>query len=695
MSLGETMKRWLTVFGVVVALARLSSAEDAPNHSPGNLSISIAAAKDGTGSWTIDRGGVFSVVFTNRSDKPLRLWSERCQLGYETLSFRVAAGDKGPTLMSQKPRVASDWRNKPPETLNIAPGGTFTWEVAPSSIWGEREWRGVPEPNTGKPVELTAVFEIKPSDAAKEGGVWTGRVTSAPVATLFIDPKLRTVHQYLREDCPQQALRIMQADKAQISVRDEYEQTPLHLAASYGFTDVVRWLLAQGADVNSTAYNRFTPLHLARDPETAKLLLEHKADVNAENSSGRTALEEAASNCAHRMQFPDYRAEQDKSRALTKVLLDGGAEYDIRSACYLGDVERVRVLVADKHQALDRTAMRAAATYGSADIVKLLLSRGADPEDADYGGLPLSYFAIEHAAVLKLLFDAGADPKVVVRYRGDGKGPEGSTLLHEAAKKGAVESVKLLLARGLNVNARTPFEATPLHEACRAGHADMVNLLLRHKANPKIQTAHGASPLSLAAMEIRPEHEEDNARYQSVIRSLQRGGIEVDLFAAIAINDIKRVGEFIRSDPKCVASSDLSGRPGLHRAVTLDRREIAKLLLDSGCTPDIRSADTDSGHEQETALLNAAFWGRTEITEILIKKGANVNATAKNGVAPLHEAARMRQIAVARLLLKHGADVNIKDNSGETPLDWAELYGRATEMYELLTSHGGRSKDSK
>src|SRR4029077_4756425 len=97
----------------------------------------------------------------------------------------------------------------------------------------------------------------------------------------------------------------------------------------------------------------------------------------------------------------------------------------------------------------DKQAMRIAASYGRMQIVKLLLQHGGDPEDADFGGLPVSYFAIEHADVLKLLFDAGADPKVVVTYRGNGAGPEGSTLLHEAAEKGAIESAKLLLVGGV------------------------------------------------------------------------------------------------------------------------------------------------------------------------------------------------------------------------------------------------------
>lgn len=689
------MHHWLITVVFVVLLRQLSVADESAPDGGADVSVAISAARDEANKLTIDRSGVFSVVLTNHTDKPLRIWSERCQWGYGTISFRVSPDGKQFTNMLMRPRAASDWENLPPDVVHIAPKSTFTWEIAPSSIWGEREWQGVPEPNTGKPVSLTAVFEIRPSDAAKQQGIWTGRVSSAPLEILFVDPKLRTVHEYLREDCPQQALRIMQADEKQIEVRDEHEQTPLHVAASRGYAEVVRWLLAREVNVNATAYNDFTPLHLTDDPAIARLLLAHKANVNAVNTSGRTALEEAASEFAHWEQLPDYREQRDMSRALAKTLLDGGAQYDIRSACYLGDIDRVRDLVNDKQQALDRNAMRASATYGRTEIVKLLLSRGADPEDADVGGLPVSYFAVQHAAVLKLLFAAGAEPKTILDFQGNGRGPQGSTLLHEAAERGALESAELLLDRGLDVNAKTPMGTTPLHAACRAGHAAVVDLLLKNHANPKLRTNHGATPLDLAASEIHPEQPHENAQYEAVIRSLRKGGVAVDLSAAIAINDLSRVREIIGADPQALTSRNANGRPGLHRAVTLDRREMVKYFLDNGCNPDIRSADTHSGHEGETPLLNAAFWGRLEIAKLLIQSGAKVNATAADGVAPLHEAARMRNVAVARLLMEHGANVNIKDKDGETPLDWAELYGRHHETYELLTKSGGRSKQSK
>jgi ankyrin repeat protein len=685
----------LAALCLVVVLAPQASAKGVPDPGQNSLSLAIVLAKDRSGASVIDRDGKFQVVFRNRSAKPIRIWTEYCQPGYETLSFRVEDEEGQISLMHKRSRHRSDWNNKPLQTSTIAPGGTLTWTVDPSGVWGERVWKGVPEPNTGKPVRLRAVFEIKPGDAAREQGVWTGRVLSGPVEALVLDPNLRTPHEYLFADCPRQALRTIQADRTWMDKKNEDGHTPLTLAVQRGFLDVVRWLLNHGADIKATADRGFTPLHVARDPEVVKLLLEHKVDVNAKDQNDRTALEEAAGWYAFFGGYPEYAAEREKWRAITKLLRDAGAEYDIRSACSLGDVERVQVLAKDKKQAGDKEAMRLAATYGQAKIVKLLLEHGGAPEDADFWGLPVSYFAIEHPSVLKVLFDAGANPKVTLTYRGNGPGPRGSTLLHEAAARGVVESAQLLLARGLDVDAPSPGGYTPLHFACREGKPSMVDWLLQNKANARARTQDGWTPMSLAASQVRPEHEDDNARYQAIVQALGRAGVELDLFTAIACNDVRQVASLLRVDPKSGEIRNPAGRPALHRAVTLDRKEIVKLLLDKGCDPDIRSEDNISGHRGETALLQAAFWGCLEVAEMLLRHGADVNAKAGRGVIPLHEAARMKHLELARLLLKHGADVNAKDDRGETPLDWAYAFGDPEEMVKLLRSYGGQGKERK
>ncbi len=648
----------------------------------GGLSLAIVTEKDESGAHVIRHDEQLEVLFTNHSTEPIRLWNKGCQPGYRTLSFRVEDGDSPPCLMHKCSRHESSWKNKHPITITIPPGETTSLNVGPSDIWGEREWKNVPEPNTGKSVLLAAIFETKPTALSQEHGVWTGRVNSEPIEALVVNPGLRTPHEYLWADCPKQALTMIKADRTWINKKDNDSRTPLHLAARFGFVDVVRWLVSHGADVNAGAYNGFTPLLLTSHPEVVKLLLQHGSDVNATGASG-TALQNSAHDFAH---FPKTDSRRDNPWIITRILLDAGAEYDIRSACCLDDVDRIRVLVADKQQVLDMEAMRLAATFGRVEIVKLLLEHGADSEHVYYGGLTLSYFAVKHDEVLKLLFDAGADPKVRVDYKGMGMGPSGSTLLHQAAIEGSIESAKLLLARGVDVDRTNPRGFTPLHVASFAGRTAVVDWLLRNKADANARTEEGVTPMSLAASEVRPDAEDENAEYLAVIRTLERAGVKLDVFAAISCNDIRRVADILRTDTKAGEDRQSRGRPALHRAVTLDRREIAKLLLDNGTDPDVRSQEEGVGHGNETALLQAAFWGRLEIAELLINSGADVNAKADRSVVPLHEAARMGHVELARLLLQHGADVNAKDDEGKTPLDWARMYREVPEMSKLLVS---------
>lgn len=127
---------------------------------------------------------------------------------------------------------------------------------------------------------------------------------------------------------------------ATVSARDAYSQTPLHVAADRGHFEVVVFLLEQGADVNARAYNQFTPLHLASDPHIVKAILRRKPDLAARDSGPiQTPLERADSKVA------DGVRPVGQWREIVDLLLHAGASYDIQSAIYLNDVDRVRTLL--------------------------------------------------------------------------------------------------------------------------------------------------------------------------------------------------------------------------------------------------------------------------------------------------------------------------------------------------------------
>jgi ankyrin repeat protein len=132
----------------------------------------------------------------------------------------------------------------------------------------------------------------------------------------------------------------------------------------------------------------------------------------------------------------------------------------------------------------------------------------------------------------------------------------------------------------------------------------------------------------------------------------------------------------------------------IHDAIVLGGDiEAVKQHLAAGV--DVNAKDDDGG----TPMYWAAVNGRKEIVELLIAKGADVNAKSKRGT-PLHFAAKGGHREVAKLLIAKGADVNAKTGDGVTPLDWAEdvkNWQRSEtkvakkETADLLRKYGGKT----
>ena len=114
-----------------------------------------------------------------------------------------------------------------------------------------------------------------------------------------------------------------------VNVRSPYEKsdwatgedTPLHLAVRQNNPDIVKLLIAKGADVNATNQDVWTPLHTAAQyghPEMVKLLIEAGADVNAEGGWDSV-------NCRREGFTPLFYAESQRHLEVAKLLIQSGA----------------------------------------------------------------------------------------------------------------------------------------------------------------------------------------------------------------------------------------------------------------------------------------------------------------------------------------------------------------------------------
>ncbi|KAK2756499.1 Nuclear factor NF-kappa-B p100 subunit [Arachnomyces sp. PD_36] len=175
---------------------------------------------------------------------------------------------------------------------------------------------------------------------------------------------------------------------ADTTVQKESGSTLLHTACDLGFVGETRELLEAGTiNINSEdSYSQNTPLHLAaksRRPEAVRLLLEAGADVSARNIDGETALHYSASS-------PDAE--------IVKLLLNAGAEIDatdvggatpLHVACgvSLGPAKALLEAGANVHAETDEdgyTPMSMAEENGSKELIRLLISAGAEPPEWDW-----------------------------------------------------------------------------------------------------------------------------------------------------------------------------------------------------------------------------------------------------------------------------------------------------------------------
>lgn len=472
--------------------------------------------------------------------------------------------------------------------------------------------------------------------------------------------------------------------------------TAFQYALARGHVDIVQLLL----DVDSTqalSSTRSLPLLLAAKDNSVRgveVLFRDSAQVNSQDSHGRTALFWAAVN---------------DSEEMARLLLEKAADVNL----------------ADQYGA---TPLHMALECNSEKVLEVLMGHGASlsartksPEDrfgwgrsfdwsspketskcsAPGGSTPLHVAVLrtQSPRIVRILLDAGADidPK-----NDDGETPLFVTMDTASSQFGSEEMsiTRILLSRGASMNTRNNEGVTLLMRAARARNLETTQWLLDNHAAVSAQDNKGQCAVHKV---VDNYFYDDDAKGtpEPVLQILHAHGADFNsrdfegntpLFSAIQNNSIHALEVLCRFGADVTAQNEI-GHTLLHHLLetrywALEPGSISKVinwLLDSGLSIESRSA---SG---ETPLLIAASRHGPEIVRLLASRGANLNARNHEGQTALfkcidHYGEADEKFEMVRTLIELGAIVNDPRGHGGDMVQPA--LRRSSKIFDLLVAEG-------
>jgi len=463
--------------------------------------------------------------------------------------------------------------------------------------------------------------------------------------------------------------------------------SPIADAAMRGDVATVRTLIARRADVNAPQGDGMTALHWAADHGDSAIaveLLRAKANVTSRTRIGAYT--------------PLHIAARTGSSAVVRALLAAGS--DVKATTTSG-----------------ATALHFAAAAGNPDVVKALLAKGADPNarESSWGQTPL-VFAAEYgrAAAVDVLMKHGADPSIrtrVLNLTDDAARDQAAEKKRNAvlisfeppARHDSAEAdfKKSLDAAKAAARATAPRTAADSANAGRQGGGRGNQLPVREPRGPftpeQIQAAIDSGRAVMTAAKLPTDSVKEQV-------DTLNGGVE---------GYIKQVGS-------------VGGLTALHHAVRQGNLDAAMALLDGGA--NINDTSLVDG---TTPLLMAIINGQFDVAIRLVDRGANPNIASSSGMAPLYatinsqwaprsrypqpqaiQTQKTTHLELMDALLAKGADVNarikkqpwyfaynncgnpncgLENIDGTTPF-WRATYALDLDAMKLLIKHGADPK---
>jgi ankyrin repeat protein len=441
-----------------------------------------------------------------------------------------------------------------------------------------------------------------------------------------------------------------------------------------------------GTDVNEAQPDGTRPIHWAVfkvDYELLEALIAKKAKADVTNEFGATPLAEAVKVTDARM----VKTLLDAGAGVEAANLDG--ETVLMLAIKTGELSIVQMLInaganvntVEKEHKQTPLMYAAAAKKNAGEMVKLLLSKGADVKPR-----ALSYDWPSHIS---------EEPRV--QYHPFG----GLTALLYAARDGCYDCVEMLIGKGADVNTPTPEGVTPLMIALDNDNNDVAKLLLDRGANPNVWDWYGRTALYIAVdrkdggssggglrVPIDASH---SARFSAmdIIKALLAANVDTN--AELRMHRPTRGGYTGRfSEPLL----DTGATP-LLRATIANDLELVQALLAKGASPNINAmgvtpflvaAGVGGGGQRGGPGATTRAGAETfALMDVLLQHGADVNGqvtgtktysmriarspATNEGMTALHVAVQAGRTDLVRYLLDKGANPGIIDSNGRKPID--------------------------
>jgi ankyrin repeat protein len=417
----------------------------------------------------------------------------------------------------------------------------------------------------------------------------------------------------------------------------------------------------------SAADTRLSEAAMNGDIAAVRSLLQQKADVNAAQGDGTTALHWAA-----------FRDDLD----MVRMLLAAGA--DVKSATREGAI----------------TPLFMACTNGNAGIIGALLTAGADAKSVKANGTTALMTAAASGSMdaVKLLLDRGAE----IDAR---ESAHGQTALMFAAALNRVDAVKLLLARGADANI-----ASTAKKLERVRFDQDGNIVETPAAGGR-----GAAGAGRGAAVMLTDPEAQKGELNALARALGMTEAEVRLGKARV-----RAGDVAARAPRKVGPDVAGGMTALLYTAREGHIETARALIEGGADLNLSSAD------KMTPMAMAIANGHFDLAKLLLDRGANPNLAADSGLTPLYAVIdvqwapkawfpqpnitqeKIGYLELMKALLDRGAQPNAAvgeklwfrsftndytwvDPAGATPF-WRAAQSSDTAAMKLLVEHGADPK---